>query len=424
MDILIISALILLNGFFALSEIALVSSRRSRLEQMRKEKRKGAEIALKLLDNSGNFLSAIQVGITLIGILTGVYGGLSIADDVAPVMELLGIPAESANEVALALTVIIITYFSIVLGELVPKTIALVNPEKIAIRISGPVYWFSILLYPFVRFLAFSTSLINRILGIRKQSDALTGTELRHILRTASRQGVIELEQNMIHEKVFYFSDKKAKHIMTHRTEVEWIDLKKPAAQIRNSILRSEHSRLICCDGNLDNFTGILDVKEYLASLVSNSEAKIASLLTEPLIIPESAEAQKVLNLFRDKKTHFSVVVNEYGTLEGIITLHDILENLIGEIPEEGDTAEPDIFLRDDKSYLVSGDAPVEVLESIIETYTTDFEHIDYSTVAGFVLNKIDKVPQIGDKFTFNDYIIEIVDIDGRRIDKILVRKK
>ena len=424
MEILVISTLILLNGFFALSEIALVSSRRSRLEQMRKEKKQGAAMALRLLDNSGNFLSAIQVGITLIGILTGVYGGLSIADDLTPVIGHLVIFRESAYEIALALTVVVITYFSIVVGELVPKTIALGNPEKIAIRIAGPVYWFSIFFYPFVRFLSFSTSLISNILGIKSQADTLTGTELRHILRSATLQGIIEQEQNLIHEKVFYFSDKRARHIMTHRTEVEWIDLKRSPPQIRNSIIKSGHSRLICCEEDLDNFTGVLDVKEYFAALAVESDVKISGLLTEPLIIPESAEAHKVLSLFKEKKTHFSVVVNEYGTLEGIITLHDILENLIGEVPDEGEVTEPDIFIRDDQSYLVSGEAPVEVLDTIIENYTTDFEHIDYSTVAGFVLNRIDKVPQIGDKFTFNDYIIEIVDIDGRRIDKILIRKK
>jgi putative hemolysin len=424
MEILILSILVLLNGFFALSEIALVSSKRSRLEQFKKENRKGSKTALKLLSDSESFLSSVQVGITLIGIITGVYSGINIADDFAPIFQNFEIFKNSSYEIALTITVIIITYFSIVIGELVPKTIALSNPERIAIRIACPIYYFSILFYPVVKFLSFSTSLINSLLGIKKQPDIITEAELRQILKSATREGVIKKEQNLIHEKVFYFSGKKAKHIMTHRMEVEWIDLNQPFSMIKEKILRSDHSRLICCESNLDNFMGILEVKAFLADLSLSDNIEMSKLLTQPLIIPESAEAYKVLSLFKEKHTHFSIVVNEYGTFEGIITLHDILENLIGDIQEDGDITEPDIFIRDDQSFLVSGDAPVEVLDGIIENYMTDFEQIDFSTVAGFVLNHIDKIPQLGDKFTFNGYIIEIVDIDGMRIDKILIRKE
>jgi len=423
MEILILGILILLNGFFALSEIALVSSKRTRLEQLRREKRRGAAAALKLLGDSESFLSAIQVGITLIGIITGVYGGINIADDITPVFQNLGISQNTAHDISLTVTIVLISYFSIVAGELVPKTIALSNPERIAVLISWPVYYFSILFYPVVKFLSFSTSLINGLLGIKKHSDTVTETELRHMLKIASVQGIIEKEQNLIHDKVFYFSDKKAKHIMTHRMELEWIDLNQSADKIKEKIIKSEHSRLICCKESLDEFSGIINVRDYLSKLSASGKVEIQDILIHPVIIPESADAYKVLKLFREKQTHFSIVVNEYGSLEGIITLHDILENLIGEIPEEGEFVEPDVFLRDDHSYLVSGDAPVEVLDSIMENYITDFENIDFSTVAGFVLKHIDKIPQIGDKFTFNGYIIEIVDIDGMRIDKILIRK-
>jgi putative hemolysin len=244
------------------------------------------------------------------------------------------------------------------------------------------------------------------------------------MLKTASREGVIEKEQNLIHEKVFYFSDKKAKHIMTHRIEVDWINLNQPFSIIKESILKAKHSRLVCCRDDLDNFQGILHVKDFLIACSLAEKIVISDLLTQPIIVPESADAYKVLNLFKQQQIHFCIVVNEYGSFEGIITLHDILENLIGDIPEEGESTEPDIFVRDDKSYLISGDAPVEILDGIFDNYMTDFEKIDYSTIAGFVLNKIDKIPQIGDKFTYNNFIIEIVDIDGQRIDKILVRKK
>ena len=423
MEILILGILILMNGFFSLSEIAMVSSKRSRLEQFKIEGRRGANTALRLMDHSGTFLSAIQVGITLIGIVTGVYGGMNIADDITPLFRKIGFPESTVHEFALALTIITITYFSIVIGELVPKTIALSNPEKIAVKIAPPVYYFSSLFYPVVRFLSFSTSLIIKILGIKKRSVQLTESELRQMIKIASREGVIEKEQKKIHEKVFYFSDKRAKHIMTHRTEVEWINLKKPEATVRSEILKTRHSKILCCNGNLDNFIGVLYLKDYLLALNSDKDFKITDLLAQPLIIPESSDAHKVLDLFKQKLTQFCIVVNEYGSFEGIITLHDIMENIIGEFPEEGEPVEPDIFVRDDKSMLVNGDAPVEILDGIIEGFTIDFEKIDYSTVAGFVFSHTKKIPQIGDKFEYAGYMIEIVDIDGKRIDKILIRK-
>ena len=424
MDVLIIALLILLNGFFALSEIALVSSKRSRLEQLRKEGRKGSSSALKLLDNSESFLSAIQVGITLIGIVNGVYGGINIADDLTPFFQKYALLANYAEEIAVTVTVLTITYFSIVIGELVPKTIALGNPERIAVRIAAPIAWFSMIFFPIVKFLSFSTSLINRMLRIKKHPDSMTEAELRQMLRSASRDGVIEKDQDLMHQKVFYFSDKRARHIMTHRLEIEWIDISQPADIVRQGILKSKHSRLVCSRGTLDSFQGILNVRDFFAADVVSKEYSITGLLIQPVIVPETADAYKVLDLFKQKQIYFCVVVNEYGGIEGIITLHDILENLIGDIPEEGESFEPDVFLRDDKSWLVSGDAPVEILDGIFDNYMTDFESIEYTTVAGFVLNNIHKIPQIGDKFNYDNYMIEIVDIDDNRIDKILITKQ
>jgi putative hemolysin len=424
MDVLIITLLILLNGFFALSEIALVSSKRSRLEQLRNEGRKGSLSALKLLDNSEGFLSAIQVGITLIGIVNGVYGGINIADDLTPFFQKYALLAGYAEEIALTVTVLTITYFSIVIGELVPKTIALTNPERIAVRIAAPIAWFSMIFFPVVKFLSFSTSLINRLLGIRKHPESMTEAELRQMLRSASRDGVIEKNQDFMHQKVFYFADKRARHIMTHRLEIEWIDTSQSADIVRQNILKSKHSRLVCSRGTLDSFQGVLNVRDFFAADVVSKEFSIAGLLIQPVIVPEAADVYKVLDLFKQKQIYFCVVVNEYGGIEGIITLHDILENLIGDIPEEGENFEPDVFLRDDKSWLVSGDAPVEILDGIFDNYMTDFESIEYTTVAGFVLDNIHKIPQIGDKFNYDNYMIEIVDIDDNRIDKILITKQ
>ena len=424
MELIVIGVLIFINGFFALSEIALVSSKKARLAQMKIAGNKGAKTALRLLEDSENFLSAVQVGITLIGIVTGVYGGLNIAEDIAPIIQRIDILETSAHEIALAVTIIAITYFSIVLGELVPKTIALSNPEKIAVKIAPAIYYFSKLFYPFVKLLSVSTNLFNKLIGIEKKSEHLTEAELRNMLKIASHEGVIEREQNLIHEKVFYFSDKRAKHIMTHRTEVEWIDLKQGEEKIKADILDARHSILVCCSGNIDNIVGILYLKNYLTGLNLDPEISAADLLIQPLFIPENADAPNVLSLFKKEQVHFGIVVNEYGSIEGIISLYDIMESIIGEIPEEGENEEPDIYIRDDKSVLVSGDAPIEILDGIIEGFVVDFEEIDYSTVAGFVFESIKKIPQVGDKFEFNGYLIEIVDIDGNRIDKILISHK
>lgn len=423
MEILIIGLLILLNGYFALSEIALVSSKRSRLEQMKNSGSRGAARALDLRARSEFFLSAIQVGITLIGIVTGVYGGVNIADDISPAIEKIGPLREFAGEIALALTVIVITYFSIVIGELVPKTVSLSDPERIAAFIAPSIHFISILFYPFVRFLSISTSVIVKLAGIRKRDENITESELRQMLKTATMEGVIEKYQDVLHEKVFYFSDKKARHIMTHRIEVEWLDLNRTPDQIREQLLSSRHSILVCANGSVENFSGVLSLRDYFLAASSGGIPEIRSLLTQPVIVPENMDAHRVLEKLKKSNKHFCIVVNEYGSFEGIITVHDIIENIIGEIPDEGETYEPDIFVRDDKSYLVNGDAPVEVLDGILENYITDFEKIDYSTVAGFVLFNIKKIPQTGDKFEIGGNTIEIVDLDGRRIDKILITR-
>jgi putative hemolysin len=423
MELVVIGILILLNGLFALSEIALVSSKGTRLEQLRSEGRKGAVKALELQKNSENFLSSVQVGITLIGIITGAYGGVSVAEDVVPLLVQIGIPAGSADEIAMVLTVIVITYFSIVIGELVPKTIALNNPEKIAVRIAPFIYYFSRLFYPFVWLLAGSTAVVNRILGIKKVTSQITETELRQILKSASTDGVIEKEQNQINERLFYFADKRVRHIMVPRPDIEWIDLDDSQENIRKAVMESKHSKLICSREDLDNFQGLLYTKDYLRELSESGKADAAGLLVNPLIVPETMEAVKLWRLFQQKHLYTAIVVNEYGSLEGIITLHDIMENIIGDIPEEGEESEPDIFVRDDRSVLISGDAPVEVLDGIIEGFKINFEKADYSTVAGFVLNQINKIPQVGDKFKFFGHTIEILDIDGNRIDKVLIIK-
>ena len=423
MELLIILLLILINGFFSLSEIAVISSKETRLNQARLTGSKGAVTALKLRDDSENFLSSVQVGITLVGLITGAYSGISLAGYITPFFDKIDTLRPYSHGFSISLVMFLTTYVTIVIGELVPKTIALNNPEKVAVKVAPLIKIFSKIFFPFVKLLAVSTTFITNLLGIKKTADSMTETELRQMIKTASLDGVIEKDQTNIHEKVFNFSDKRAIHLMTHRIEVEWIDLEESEEEIRKEIEGYQHNKIICCNGSLDNLVGVLLVKDYYKALISGNDFLIKSLVVQPVVIHENTSAPKVLEQMKHHRTHICVVVDEYGDFEGIITFHDIMENLVGLLPDEGEVVEPDYFVRDDKSVLINGDAPIEVMSSIIDDFDIDFELIDYSTVAGFVIDQINEIPKVGDKINYMDYIIEIVDMDGNRIDKVLIWK-
>ena len=423
MDFFILSVLILLNGFFALSEIAVVSSKSTRLENLKSKGSKGAITALRLQADSENFLSAIQVGITLISIVTGLYGGASIAESLVPFFRSFELLMPYAHQVSLSVAVIAITYLSIVVGELVPKSLALSKPEQIAVAVAPIIYVFSRVLFPFVWLLSSSTNVLIKLLGVKKPKEQMTEAELRQMIKTATNEGVIEEEQNDIHEKLFYFSDKKALHIMTHRTDLEWLDINQSATEIKKQINKSKHSKIICCDGTLDNFKGVLYVNEYYRTVIQKTPFDLLSLIKEPFIVPEKIDAQKVLNELRKKENRVCFVVNEYGGFEGIITMYDIMENLVGEMQQEGEQSEPDVFVRDDASMLVNGDAPIELLADIIEGFEIDFSETEFTTVAGFALSKLNHIPTTGEKFESHNYSFEIIDMDGNRIDKLLLVK-
>ncbi len=426
LDIIIIFLLILLNGFFALSEIAIVSARKNKLETERKRGSKGAQRALSLRAEPDNFLSSVQVGITLIGIINGAYGGQAFAVYLAPFFEQFPATAPFAEAIAMVLVVFLITYLSIVVGELVPKTMALNKPEKLAIAVAPAIHLVSIIFYPFVKLLSLSTSLINRLLGIGPRNEVVSEMELRAMLKTASREGVIDAEENIIHEQVFYFSDKKAIHLMTHRTDVEWVDIDKSREEIIQDLLQTRHSKILACRKKIDEFVGTITVRDLLLRLYNHDSFVIEDLIMEPIIVPSTLRAQKVLENFKNNHKFVAVVVDEYGSLDGIITIHDIFENLVGAIPEETDepTADPIFYQRDDHSALVSGEAPIEILTRLDEEFIVDFDKIDYATVAGFVFACINKIPFVGDTFEYDNLLFEIVDLDGNKIDKVLVTRK
>lgn len=425
-DIVIIFLLILLNGFFALSEIAIVSARKNKLEAERKKGGKGAQRALKLRAEPDNFLSSVQVGITLIGIINGAYGGQAFAVYLTPFFHQFAVTAPFADAIAMVVVVFLITYVSIVIGELVPKTMALNNPEKLAIAAAPAIYVVSILFFPFVKLLSLSTNLVNRLIGIKPRNEVVSEMELRAMLKTASLEGVINAEENIIHEQVFYFSDKRAIHLMTHRTDVEWVDIDKEKEEIIRDLLQTKHSKILACRGKIDEFAGTISARDLLLRLYNRESFEIEDLIMEPIIVPNTLRAQKVLENFKNNHKFVAVVVDEYGSLNGIITLHDIFENLVGDIPEETEelSADPLFFRRDEHTALVSGEAPIEILTRLDEEFIVDFDKIDYATVAGFVFACINKIPCVGDTFAYDNLLFEIVDVDGNRIDKVLVTKK
>ncbi|MDD2299525.1 MAG: hemolysin family protein [Fermentimonas sp.] len=426
LDIIIILLLILLNGFFALSEIAIVSARKNKLEAACKNGSSGAARALKLQSDPDNFLSSVQVGITLIGIINGAYGGQAFAGKLVPFFEQYAYTAPFADGISMVIVVFLITYVSIVIGELVPKTIALNYAEKMAMAVAPTIYTVSIIFYPFVKLLSFSTGFINKLIGLKPKEDVISEMELRAMLKTASHEGVIDIQENIIHEQVFYFSDKRARHLMTHRTDVEWVDISNSREEIIEHLLQKKHSKILACRKRIDDFVGIISMRDFLLRLNSKEDFTIEELIMEPIIVPNTVRAQKVLENFKNSYKFVAVVVDEYGSLDGIITIHDIFENLVGNVPEETDveSTEPLIFIRDDNSALVSGEAPIEILTQFDEDFIVDFDKIDYSTVAGFVFTCINKIPGIGDKFEYNNLIFEIMDVDGNKIDKILITRK
>jgi len=426
LDIIIILLLILLNGFFALSEIAIVSARKNKLEAAYKNGSSGAARALKLQSDPDNFLSSVQVGITLIGIINGAYGGQAFAGKLVPFFEQFAYTAPFADGISMVIVVFLITYVSIVIGELVPKTIALNYAEKMAVAVAPTIYTVSIIFYPFVKLLSFSTGFINKLIGLKPKEDVISEMELRAMLKTASHEGVIDIQENIIHEQVFYFSDKRARHLMTHRTDVEWVDISNSREEIIEHLLQKKHSKILACRKRIDDFVGIISMRDFLLRLNSKEDFTIEELIMEPIIVPNTVRAQKVLENFKNSYKFVAVVVDEYGSLDGIITIHDIFENLVGNVPEETDveSTEPLIFIREDNSALVSGEAPIEILTQFDEDFIVDFDKIDYSTVAGFVFTCINKIPGIGDKFEYNNLIFEIMDVDGNKIDKILITRK
>lgn len=418
-QILVIVFLFLLNGFFAMSELAVLSSRRARLEQLADEKVRGARTALRLLDDPTRFLSTVQAGITLIGVFTGAYSGATLAD---PLSRLFGDIGSYAYPVALALVVVVITYLSLLIGELVPKRIAFNNPERIAAAVAPIMARLAIAGAPIVFLLRVSTDALVRMLRIpdRPQST-VTEEEVKLLIAEGARTGVFHAAERDMIDGVLRLADRSVRSVMTPRVEVMWIDLDDPPETIRREIAESGHSRYPAGRRGLDELAGIVHTKYLFDHMARTGRFDLAGSLRPPLIVHEATPVLRLLEMFRENPVHMAVVVDEYGGLEGIVTPADILTAIAGELPEDtADLEEAAAVRRDDGSWLMDGMLGIHEAERLLERKDMRGDE-DFETLAGFVLARLARIPQIGDRFEWDGLRFEIVDMDGRRIDRVLV---
>lgn len=423
MEILILVLLLLANGLFAMYEIALVSSGKARLETYVQGGSKRAKSVLRLLEEPEKILSTIQVGITLIGIISGAYGGVALSDDLTPFFEKIPFLQQYAGKLAMVTVVGLITYFSLIIGELVPKSLALNNPEKLAMIFTPFMLVLTRIVWPFVWFLSFSTRVVNRLLGIKTGKERpMTEEELKFILHQSSEQGVLDKTETEMLKDVFRFGDKKAGDLMTYRKEVVWLDIHAGREDVIEVIRREHYSRYPVCDGSLEKYIGVVSVKDIILMFGEGQDFCLRHIVQQSLCVPENLSAYRILELFKKHKTNFGVVVSEYGDVEGVITLHDLTESVFGDILEEDEVETPQIVLRPDGSWLVDGSMNVDdFMDEMGILVFDDIQQEDFTTVGGMAMYFLKKVPEEGDVFYYRDLKFEVVDMDQSRVDKLLV---
>ena len=420
-EIIIIFFLLLLNGFFALSEIAVVSASKPMLRQYAKEGNRSAATALSLAENSGRFLSTVQVGITLVGILAGAYGGATIAQKLTPAFDAIKWINPHGETVAVTVIVTLLTYFSVVMGELVPKQFALTKPEKLAMAVAPIMYLLSKICTPVVYILEMSGHWLMRILRISSEQDNnVTEAEVKAIISEGAESGAIEKTEHEVLQRVIRLGDRDVKSIMTHRTGIVFIDLKDSLDVIRRKIHEAGHSHYPVTDGNTDKVIGIVRAKDMLDAALSHSRLQLQDHLLEIPSVSDTTSCLDLLELFKKSKLHIAIIVDEYGITEGIVTTSDILEAIIGALPSNYEGEHPFIAKRDETSWLVDGLTPIHEIHLSLGLEDIKIDPA-YDTIAGFLLQNFSKAPQEGDAFEEFGYRFEVMDMDGRRIDKILI---
>lgn len=402
-----------------MSEIALVSARKARLESMAEKGDEAAKRALELSNNPEIFLSAAQIGITLIAILTGVYSGERFSIYLVPFFEKISFLKPYAEGISLTIVVVLVTFFTILIGELIPKRFGLLRAERISKTVAGPMLLLAKITHPLVWVLNKLSNLFFIIFNIKKsKDDAVTEEEIKTLITEGTEAGTIEEEEREIIERVFHLGDRNITSMMTHRSDIIWFDMEENEEQIKEKIITEPHSVYPICAGEIDNIKGVVSIKDLY---VTNDMTKFKQIMKLAMFVPENNTAYQILEKFKQNKQHTCFIVDEYGTLQGMITLNDILEAIVGEIPQP-DIADYEVIPRDDGSFLVDAQIPFYDFLTRFdkEEWMNEGEH-EFDTLAGFILHELERIPHTGDKFDWRGFKFEIIDMDGHRIDKVLV---
>lgn len=420
-ELFVIFLLILLNGFFAMSELALVSSRRVRLQQLANRGHRGARVALRLQEDPGRFLSTVQVGITLVGILAGAYGGATLAAPLSQALASVGVLAPYSDAIAIGLVVIAISYLSLIVGELVPKRVALRHAEPIAAFVARPMGLLARIAKPLVWFLSVSTEFVLRVLRMQETpKEGVTEEEVKALIDEGTQTGVFApAEKDMIHG-VLRLADRAVLSIMTPRRDVVWLDTSDPIDKIRQEIIESGYSRFPVAREELDEFLGVVDTKDLLDRVLENKPLDLQACLKQPLVVHENTHILRLLEMFKESAIPMAVIIDEYGTLQGIATMTDIVSAIAGDVATANEEEEPDAVQRDDGSWLMAGAMGIDDVERLTGLRGMR-ENEEYHTLAGFILSRLDHVPTVAESFEWNGTRFEIVDMDGHRIDRVLV---
>ena len=426
MDIVLLLFLILLNGVFAMSEIAVVSSRKARLQKLADDNQRGAKSALALNNEPSTFLSTVQVGITTVGILSGAIGQNALADPLSS--WLAGFPLIEPYAGGLALTVVVggLTYFSVVVGELVPKQLGLLAPERVASMIAPPMNMLARATRPLVWLLSATSGFLLRTAGaVRKPEPPVTDEEIRLLMEQGARAGVFHKSERAIVSNVLRLDEQHIGAIMTHRNDIYTLDLNEPEGQIRRRIADCPYTRVIVCRDSMDNIVGILRTADILKNALTGAPLQVEKSLRPPLYVPEGVTTTHLLENFRRARQQCALIVDEYGELQGMVTLTDVLIAIVGELPTSDVTAEQDIVVREDHSWLIDGSVTIERLKSAlkIEGPLPGEEENAFNTLGGFAMHALDRIPVVTDSFEASGFHFEVIDMDKNRVDKVLVTR-
>lgn len=423
-EVLVVLALLLANGLFSMSELAIVSVRKARLQRRAEQGDHQARQALQLAEAPNDFLATVQVGITLVGILAGAFGGATIAEKLTPHVQQIPALAPYAESIAFGLVVLVITYLSLVIGELVPKQLALNHTETVARTMAGPMLWLSKIAAPMVRLLSGSTALLLRLLRVKPSGEPeITEEEIRILLRQGAQTGEVEATEHQMVENIFHLGDQRVRTLMTPRVDVLWLEADESPDKWREKLKTGGFSRYPVGQGSVDNIIGVVRAKDLLAEFLSGRTPDLKSSLRRPLFVPESTPSWKVLEMFKQNGTHLAIILDEHGGTEGLITHHDLLAAIVGEIEPVLTEEDKPAVQRPDGSWLLDGALTVREFKEVLDLDTLPGETAgDYDTLGGFILSQLGRVPAPADFFEYGGLRFEVVDMDRRRIDKVLVR--